>query len=116
MGCLDRRTQSMLSLCQRAGKLVTGDDTVLANVKSGSAFLVLIASDASDNTKKKFTDKCSFYGVPYCVVSDKEELNCCVGKYNRAVFAVTDDGFAKQIAAGIEKNSGGVSIVKKENT
>jgi ribosomal protein L7Ae-like RNA K-turn-binding protein len=101
MGCLDRRTKSMLSLCQRAGKLVTGDDTVLAGIKNGSAFLVLIAADASDNTIKKFTDKCSYYEVPFKVVSDKEELGNCIGKYNRAVFAVTDEGFAKQIAAGV---------------
>lgn len=106
---MDRRTQSMLSLCQRAGKLVTGDDTVLANIKNGTALLVIIAGDASDNTKKKFTDKCSFYNIPFTIASDKVELNSCIGKYNRTVFAVTDENFAAQIAAGL-----GMDAVKAE--
>jgi ribosomal protein L7Ae-like RNA K-turn-binding protein len=93
----------MLSLCQRAGKLVTGDDTVLAAVKNGTAILVIIASDASDNTKKRFSDKCSFYNVECRIVSDRAELSGCIGKYNRTVFAVTDEGFAKQIAAGFDE-------------
>jgi ribosomal protein L7Ae-like RNA K-turn-binding protein len=93
----------MLSLCQRAGKLITGDDTVLAAVKSGTAVLVIIAADASDNTRKKFSDKCSFYDVEYKIVSDRAELCACIGKYNRTVFAVTDEGFAKQIAAGFDE-------------
>lgn len=40
-------------MAMRAGKLVTGDETVLKAVRSGKAKLVLVAGDASDNTKKK---------------------------------------------------------------
>ena len=45
---------SMLSLCQRAGRLVSGELPCENAVKSGKAKLLIIAEDASANTKKKF--------------------------------------------------------------
>ena len=38
---MNRKAQSMLSLCQRAGKIVTGEDTVEINIKNGAAFLAV---------------------------------------------------------------------------
>ena len=86
---MNRKIQSLLSLCQRAGKIVTGEDTVEINVKKGSAFLVIIAGDASENTKNKFVNKCKYYNVPYFICYTKEELSSCIGKYNRSVYAIT---------------------------
>gem|GEM_PF-4130623 len=45
---------SMLGLAARAGRIVSGEFTVEKEVKSGRAYLVLIAEDASENTRKKF--------------------------------------------------------------
>lgn len=94
---MKRKIQSLLSLCQRAGKIVTGEDTVEINIKKGSAFLVIIAGDASENTKNKFVNKCKYYNVPYFICYTKEELSSCIGKYNRSVYAITEVNFAEKL-------------------
>ena len=94
---MNRKIQSLLSLGQRAGKIVTGEDTVERNVKKGSAFLVIIAGDASENTKNKFVNKCKYYNVPYFICYTKEELSSCIGKYNRSVYAITEVNFAEKL-------------------
>ena len=48
----------MLGLAMKAGKVVSGEFAVDKSIKEGSAFLVIIASDASDNTRKKFSNSC----------------------------------------------------------
>ena len=55
---------SLVSLATRAGKTASGEFCTEKEVKSGRAFLVLVADDASDNTKKKFQNMCEFYEVP----------------------------------------------------
>ena len=44
------RIYSMLGLAMKAGKVVSGEFAVDKSIKDGSAWLVIIASDASDNT------------------------------------------------------------------
>lgn len=93
---MDRALQ-LLSLAQRAGKVVSGEFKTEECVKTGQARLVIIASDASDNTKKKFRDMCSFYGVEILEYSDRENLGHYIGKEFRASVAVTDEGLASKI-------------------
>ena len=66
-------------------------------VKSYTAELVIVAEDASDNTKKMFTNMCEFYEVPMFVYGTKDELGHSMGKEIRASLAVTDSGFAKSL-------------------
>lgn len=87
----------MLGLAQRAGKIASGEFSTEKAVKSGKAFVVVVASDASDNTKKMFSDMCSFYKVPIAFYSDKNTLGHSIGKEFRASLAVLDEGFARQI-------------------
>lgn len=88
---------SMLGLAMKAGKIASGEFQTENAVKSGTGCLVIIAEDASDNTKKKFRNMCSFYEVPCVVYADREELGRCIGKEFRATLAVLDEGFAASI-------------------
>ena len=45
---------SMIGLATKAGKVASGEFCTEKEVKSGRACLVIVADDASDNTKKKF--------------------------------------------------------------
>lgn len=101
---MQSKAMSMIGLAKRAGKLVSGEFASLEAVRSGTAALVIIAGDASDGTAKKFKDKCSFYNTKLIVFSSKSELGALLGKEERAVLAVTDEGFAAAIAekTGIE--------------
>ena len=54
---------SLLGIAMRAGALTFGQDGVLKAISSGAAGFVLLDSSATDNTKKKISDSCRFYGV-----------------------------------------------------
>ena len=99
---MNRQTLSLLSLCQRAGKMKTGEDTVEKAIQKKEAKLVIIPEDASDNTKKKFQNMCDFYEVPIYFYKDKDTLGHAMGKEFRASLAVLDAGFAKGIKKQIE--------------
>lgn len=88
---------SMLSLATKAGKTVSGEFSTENAIKSGKACLVLVAGDASANTKKMFTNMCNYYKVPLYIFSTKLELGHCMGKEKRASMAITDVGFADSV-------------------
>ena len=88
---------SLVGLAVRAGRCVSGESLTESEVKSGKACLVIIASDASENTKKKFRDMCKFYRVPIYFYGDKDTLGHAMGKEFRASLAILDEGFADGI-------------------
>ena len=51
---------SMLGLAAKAGKVASGEFSTEKEVKSGNACLVIVAEDASDNTKKMFRNMCKY--------------------------------------------------------
>jgi ribosomal protein L7Ae-like RNA K-turn-binding protein len=96
-------TLLFLSLAQKAGKTAGGETAAQSAIRSGKASLVLIASDASDNTKKKFINQCRTRKVPYLVTSEKAALGRAVGKSERSVLAILDESFAEGFRVKLEK-------------
>ena len=88
---------SLLGLCMKAGKLISGEFLVEKGIKNGSVVLAIVASDASENTKKKFNDMCSFRDIELISFADKETLGRAIGKDIRASIGICDEGFAKTI-------------------
>lgn len=99
------KIRSYLGLSMRAGKLVSGDEGVLKAVRSGEAKLVIIALDASANTKKKFSDKCQSYHIPIVQLCTRSELGSSIGRENRVIVAITDQGFVKLIQQALENQT-----------
>lgn len=93
---------SLISLATKAGKTASGEFCTEKEVKTGRAALVIVADDASDNTKKKFKNMCEFYEVPIYFYKDKDTLGHAMGKEFRASLAVLDEGFAKGIRKHID--------------
>ena len=81
----------------------TGEDTVEKVIQKKEAKLVIIPEDASENTKKKFINKCKHYDVPIVVTSSKDELSNIIGKDNRSTFAIIDENFANRIYSMLEQ-------------
>lgn len=96
---------SMVGLATRAGKVASGEFSVEKAVKSGRAVLVLVAGDASENTKKMFTNMCAYYEVPLRIYGTKETLGRAMGKEYRASMAVLDRGFAGSVLKLINPES-----------
>ncbi|HIW84292.1 MAG TPA: ribosomal L7Ae/L30e/S12e/Gadd45 family protein [Candidatus Dorea gallistercoris] len=88
---------SLIGLAVKAGKVASGEFCTEKEVKSGRAALVIVAGDASENTRKKFQNMCDFYRVPIYFYKDKDTLGHAMGKEFRASLAVMDEGFAKGI-------------------
>ena len=94
---MNRRMTSLLSLAMKAGKMVTGEQACELALRQKTACLVIVAADASENTRSKFVNKCFYYKKPVAVYGSKEELSRPIGKENRAVLALTDANFAARL-------------------
>lgn len=88
---------SMIGIAARGGNVQSGEFSTEKAVKGGKAYLTVIASDASENTKKHFRDMCAYRDIPYAEYADKESLGNCIGKKHRASLAVTDEHLAKAV-------------------
>ncbi len=98
----NQKLLGLIGLAMRAGQVVSGDEGVLAAVKSQKASLVIIAVDASDGTKKKFTDKSSYRDIPCRIAFEKDVLGHAIGKKTRAVVGIVDPNFAKKMLEMID--------------
>lgn len=96
------KVTGLISLATKAGKTVSGEFCTEREVKSRKAALVIVADDASANTKKKFRNMCDFYKVPIYFYKDKDTLGHAMGKEFRASLAILDEGFAKSIRKHME--------------
>ena len=99
---MDKRLLSMLSLCRRAGGMKTGSFACEKAIQGGKALLVLVGMDASENTKKRFSQKAFYYGVPYRELLSREELGRAVGLEETAAVVITDSNFSGRILELIE--------------
>ena len=87
----------VVGLCVKAGKVVFGVPMICEAMRRGgkdAPLLVIEAMDTSENTHKKITDKCNFYGVEHIrLLLDGERLAAAVGKNSSiGAVAVTDGG------------------------
>lgn len=91
------KVYSLLGLAKRAGRTASGEFSTEKEVKTGRAALVIVAQDASENTKKKFRNMCEFYQVPVYFYGTKDELGHSMGQEMRSSMALLDEGFAKSV-------------------
>lgn len=110
---INDKVLSMLGLAAKAGKVLSGEFMTEQTVRAGNAYLVIVATDASDNTKKNFHDMCLYYKVPILDYGLKAELGHAIGKEIRASLSVIDEGFAKSIIKK-SKTIGDAEVDKNE--
>jgi ribosomal protein L7Ae-like RNA K-turn-binding protein len=99
----------MIGLASKAGKLVSGEDAVRNSIRSGKVKLTILAEDASDNTKKRFTNSAAFYNIALVTWGLKEDIGKSIGKSQRSVIGITDENFSKSIREKLE-----AEVIKKE--
>ena len=102
------RITSLLGMAMKAGKISSGEFKTMDAVKSGESFLVIVAEDASENTKKKFRDKCAYRDIPCMCYADRDILGACIGRQFRACLSVNDRGFAEAIVRAVREEEGNV--------
>lgn len=95
---------SLLGLALRAGRLAVGEEPVGAACRCHKGYLLLLASDAADNTIRRALHF-SQAGKTICLTLplSKEELGTSLGRSTCAMLAVTDVGFAASVAQQLAK-------------
>jgi len=87
-----------IGLIKRAGKLVSGSDSVIGALRKGEAKLLIAANDVSANTISKVLDNIT-YEIPIYRFATMEELGHAISSPPRGIAAVTDEGFAAALDA-----------------
>ena len=99
---------SIFGLCMRAGKVASGADVCIENIKKGSAFLIIVAEDASPKTLEKFEYFSKEYDIKLVVCGEIDGLSKAIGKDNKAIFTILDEGFSKKIIELVEELKGAI--------
>ena len=97
----------MIGLARRAGKINFGTESSIEIIKNRKAKLVIVAEDAADRTKKNIKIECEKSNVAFRIYGTIEELSNAIGQNNKAIIAIKDENFAKEI---IKKIDGGEII------
>ena len=90
----NEKLRSALGFAMKAGKISAGEFAAERAVKSGAARLLAVDAEASENTKKQWSDACMHRKIPMLLI---ENMGSAIGKEGRMAAAVTDDNFAKMI-------------------
>ena len=93
----EKKVYNLLGIAAKSRNMASGEFSTEKAVKEHKAALVVVASDASDNTKKMFTNMCTYYQVPIYFFGEKTELGHAMGKEFRASLALTDKGLADAV-------------------
>lgn len=88
---------SLVGLAKKAGKIAAGEYQTEQAVRCHEAHLVIVSVEASENTKKKFENMCTFHKVPIYFYGEKEALGAAIGCEFRASLAILDQGLAASV-------------------
>jgi ribosomal protein L7Ae-like RNA K-turn-binding protein len=91
-----------LALARKAGRIELGEENTGAAIRAGKARLVLLASDASDNARRRAEGFLHGRDVPFLPVPfTKEEISQKTGKAGCSMAAFTDTGLALSFAEAL---------------
>lgn len=92
---------SILGIARKGGNISIGYDVTYLDVKDNKSKLVLIATDASDKTKKNVQFICDKYETKYIEYGEKEILGKSLGKKMVSVISVKDMNIASYLLNNI---------------
>ncbi len=119
---MKNKVLTLLGFASKAGKIVTGNDTILFSLDKSKVKLVLISEDVNFKNIKKIYLRCKRYRIPIYEFSSREELSQSIGKDNRVAIGICDKKFAAKIIEYLEEsnlteyeNTGGMWFVKNKS-
>ena len=87
----------LLGLAARAGAIFPGTERVREAVRAGEARFVIVAGDASDNTRAKLIPLLQARGVAHALAYDRTRLGAAIGRAPMGAVAVSDASFAGRL-------------------
>lgn len=88
---------SFLGIAKKAGKCIEGYNKCEEYIKKGNCYLLLISTEAAENTKDKFTSLCDARDIPLIVHYSKEELSSALGRQGLNVVGISDYSISKRL-------------------
>ncbi len=88
---------NMLGFAMKSGNIVSGEHTCEMNLPTRKISLLIIAEDASENTRERFEFLAEKNNCKYIIFDKKENLSKAIGKYNRNVYGITNKKFSREI-------------------
>ena len=101
---MDNKALNYLSLARKGGLAELGEEPVGAAARAGKAYVILVASDASDHTWRRAKSYAA--GTEQqCVRLDatKDEMGVVVGRTSLAIAAITDVQLALALVKAMTK-------------
>ena len=97
---LIKKLSGVIGIARKAGAISAGSETILETIRKKKAVCVYLSCDASENTRKKLSDKTAFYNIPVKQLPlTMNELARCTGYSHSTAAAVslTNKNFLKLI-------------------
>lgn len=103
----------MLGLARKAGKLSYGTDRITDSIRSKHPNIVLMASDISENTRKRIENCCKYYKTEYGDLNmTMDILSHYIGQTSAvSAVSITDKSFTAAILDIINSTT----VVKRNN-
>lgn len=107
------KVYGLLGISSKAGKVISGTEVVLEEIRKHKVALVIVAEDAAERTIKNVRYECEKNNVNIEIFGNIFENSKYIGKQNRAVIGIKD----KNLALAIEKIiHGGDESGKNQNS
>lgn len=94
------KLQGALGLSRRAGKCIAGDFAVERAIKAGRVGLVILDSDVSEATRKRYQTFCSGRGIKLLEIPDMGRM---IGKPDGKIAGITDQRFIHMICSAASR-------------
>ena len=95
-----KKFAGLLGIAKKAGRVIAGTNLVTDSIRAGSVSkcpqAVFLASDVSENTRKRVTNCCTYYEVPlYQIPLTIAEIGDAIGKSGSvSAVGITDAGLS----------------------
>ena len=109
---MDSKALNYLSLARKGGLAELGEEPVGAIARAGKAYVILVASDASDHTWRRA--KSFAAGTEQQVLrvkATKDELGQAIGRQSLAIAAVTDAALALALVKALEPSEATTQVI-----
>lgn len=93
----ENKFYSFLGLIQKSGNMVSGYNNCIYNIKKDKCKLVIIANDATDNTRDKFISLCNSRKLPYIICGRKDEIGMSIGQSSKSVLGLKDENMSRVV-------------------
>lgn len=100
-----KQTETYLGFAKKSGNLLAGYNTCVAAMNKGKIKLLIICEDVAENSMEKITGLARANQTNYRIYGHSDVIGPATGSPGRAIFGITEAGFARTIVAAIDQET-----------